>query len=50
MEIRGIWITVTDSNVLDKRENIQKAMEFLAKTGFNVVFPVVWNNTLLPVS
>ncbi|MBC5794626.1 WG repeat-containing protein [Sphaerospermopsis sp. LEGE 00249] len=46
MEIRGIWITVTDSNVLDKRENIQKAMEFLAKTGFNVVFPVVWNNGL----
>lgn len=44
MEIRGTWITTTNSNVLDKRENIQKAMEFLARTGFNVVFPVVWNN------
>ncbi len=46
MEIRGTWITITNSNVLDKRENIQEAMEFLAKTGFNVIFPVVWNNGL----
>lgn len=43
MEIRGVWITTTNSTVLDKRENIAEAMKFLAKTGFNVVFPVVWN-------
>ncbi|MEA5599572.1 WG repeat-containing protein [Nostoc sp. UHCC 0252] len=44
MEIRGIWITTTASQVLDSRKNIAEAMNFLAETGFNVVFPVVWNN------
>ena len=43
MEIRGVWITTTDSKVLNTRENIAEAMKFLANTGFNVVFPVVWN-------
>lgn len=42
-EIRGIWLTTTDSQVLRSRENIAQAMDFLAETGFNVVFPVVWN-------
>ena len=44
MEIRGIWITTTASQVLNSRKNIAEAMNFLAETGFNVVFPVVWNN------
>lgn len=44
MEIRGIWITTTSSQVLNSRRNIAEAMDFLADTGFNVVFPVVWNN------
>ncbi|WP_199316008.1 WG repeat-containing protein [Tolypothrix sp. FACHB-123] len=44
MEIRGIWITTTASQVLNSRQNIAEAMDFLADTGFNVVFPVVWNN------
>jgi uncharacterized lipoprotein YddW (UPF0748 family) len=43
VEIRGIWLTTTDSQVLSSRQNIAEAMEFLAETGFNVVFPVVWN-------
>jgi uncharacterized lipoprotein YddW (UPF0748 family) len=49
-EIRGVWLTKTDSKVLNSRENIAQAMEFLAETGFNVVFPVVWNQgvTLYP--
>ncbi|BAZ12743.1 hypothetical protein NIES4071_45760 [Calothrix sp. NIES-4071] len=42
-EIRGVWLTTTDSTVLNSRDNIVEAMEFLADTGFNVVFPVVWN-------
>ncbi len=42
-EIRGVWITNTDSQVLHSQKNIAEAMEFLANTGFNVVFPVVWN-------
>ncbi|AUT03500.1 hypothetical protein CLI64_25560 [Nostoc sp. CENA543] len=50
MEIRGVWLTTTDSQVLRSRQNIAEAMDFLATTGFNVVFPVVWNQavTLYP--
>ncbi|MBD2568991.1 WG repeat-containing protein [Anabaena lutea] len=44
MEIRGIWITTTASQVFNSRQNIAEAMNFLADIGFNVVFPVVWNN------
>ncbi len=48
--IRGIWLTTTDSQVLHSQQSIAEAMEFLAETGFNVVFPVVWNRaaTLYP--
>ena len=51
-EIRGVWITTTDSTVLNSKQNIASAMDFLAQTGFNVVFPVVWNNayTIYPSS
>ncbi|MBE9190742.1 family 10 glycosylhydrolase [Gloeocapsopsis crepidinum LEGE 06123] len=50
MAIRGVWITNTDSQVLHSRQNIAEAMAFLAQTGFNVVFPDVWNRgfTLYP--
>lgn len=49
-EFRGVWLTNVDSEVLDSKEDIDKAMEFLAKQGFNVVMPVVWNDayTLYP--
>lgn len=43
-ETRGVWITTTDSTVLNSKQNIASAMDFLAQTGFNVVFPIVWNN------
>lgn len=42
-EIRGVWLTTTASKVFDSRDSIVEAMDFLAATGFNVVFPVVWN-------
>ncbi|MBD1935997.1 family 10 glycosylhydrolase [Microcoleus sp. FACHB-68] len=50
MEIRGVWLTNTDSKVLRSKKNIAEAMKFLAETGFNMVFPVVWNKaqTLYP--
>ena len=41
-KVRGIWITIDDSQVLASKENIKQAMRLLAQTGFNVVFPVVW--------
>ncbi|MGH7999828.1 MAG: glycoside hydrolase family 10 protein, partial [Brasilonema sp.] len=43
VEIRGVRLTTTDSKVFHSRQNIAEAMDFLAETGFNVVFPVVWN-------
>ncbi|NMG10504.1 family 10 glycosylhydrolase [Brasilonema sp. UFV-L1] len=43
VEIRGVWLTLTDSKVFHSQQNIAEAMDFLAETGFNVVFPVVWN-------
>jgi len=42
-EVRGVWITNVDSDVLDSQQNIADAMDFLAKNGINVVFPVVYN-------
>ncbi|MDY6899920.1 MAG: family 10 glycosylhydrolase [Cyanobacteriota bacterium] len=45
-EIRGVWLTTTASKVFDSSENIVEAMDFLAETGFNVVFPVVWNKAV----
>ena len=49
-KIRGVWLTTAASNVLDSKANIVEAMKLLADTGFNTVFPVVWNNgyTLYP--
>ena len=49
-EVRGVWITNVDSEVLFSKANIADAMDFLAERGFNVVFPVVWNKgyTLYP--
>lgn len=49
-EFRGVWITNVDSRVLDSRASIAEAMDFLALCGFNVVYPVVWNQgvTLYP--
>ena len=38
---RGVWVTNVDSKVLDSKESIDEAMEFLAKNGFNVVMPVL---------
>ncbi len=50
IETRGVWLTTTDSKVLRSQQHIAEAMDFLAETGFNVVFPVVWNKavTLYP--
>ncbi len=42
-ELRGVWITNVDSDVLFTKQKIEEAMDYLADRGFNVVFPVVWN-------
>jgi uncharacterized lipoprotein YddW (UPF0748 family) len=45
-EIRGVWLTNVDSEVLNSRESIAEAMQFLADHHFNLVYPVVWNKAL----
>jgi uncharacterized lipoprotein YddW (UPF0748 family) len=50
-EIRGVWIANRPhSQVFESRQNIVEAMNFLQDKGFNLVFPVVWNQgyTLFP--
>ncbi len=49
-ELRGVWITNVDSDVLNSKEKIADAMDYLAERGFNVIYPVVWNKgyTLFP--
>ena len=50
-EIRGVWLANRPhSQILESRQNIIEAIAFLESTGFNTIFPVVWNRgyTLFP--
>jgi uncharacterized lipoprotein YddW (UPF0748 family) len=49
-EVRGVWLTNVDSELLFSKQSIASGMDRLAAAGFNVVFPVVWNEgyTLYP--
>ncbi|MDP2303923.1 MAG: family 10 glycosylhydrolase [Ignavibacteria bacterium] len=42
-ELRAVWITNVDSDILNSDRTIASAMNYLADIGINVVFPVVWN-------
>jgi uncharacterized lipoprotein YddW (UPF0748 family) len=42
-EIRGVWITNIDSNILNSKENIKVGLSKLKEAGFNTLYPVVWN-------
>jgi len=42
-EVRGVWITNVDSDVLYSKDKLAEAMDYLASRGFNMVYPVVWN-------
>jgi uncharacterized lipoprotein YddW (UPF0748 family) len=41
-ELRGVWITSEDADVLRSRTSIAEALEFLARHNVNAVFPSVW--------
>ena len=43
-KIRGVWLNNVDSEVLDSKQKITDAIALLEDSGFNTVFPVVWNN------
>lgn len=42
-EIRGVWLTNIDSDVLFEQEKTKKAIALLAKANFNTLYPTVWN-------
>lgn len=49
-EIRGVWLTYDDSNVLESANNINVGLKALKGLGFNTIYPVVWHSgfTLYP--
>jgi uncharacterized lipoprotein YddW (UPF0748 family) len=42
-EIRGVWITNIDSDVLFDRTRLSNSISQLQKLNFNTIYPVVWN-------
>jgi uncharacterized lipoprotein YddW (UPF0748 family) len=42
-ELRGVWITNVDSDVLFKANKMASAVQELARLNFNTLYPVVWN-------
>jgi uncharacterized lipoprotein YddW (UPF0748 family) len=49
-ELRGVWMTNVDSEVLFSRDNLAEGIERLADCGINTLYPTVWNGgfTLFP--
>lgn len=49
-EIRGVWLTNIDSDVLFSKANLRQALDRLARLNFNTIYPTVWNGgyTLYP--
>ncbi len=43
-EIRGVWLTTTDTRMLRDRPSLSQAMQTLANLNFNTVYPVIWNS------
>ncbi|HBE17272.1 MAG TPA: hypothetical protein DEG17_20010 [Cyanobacteria bacterium UBA11149] len=42
-ELRGVWLTNIDSNVLFSRQNITNSIQNLQQLNFNTIYPTVWN-------
>lgn len=42
-EIRGVWLTNIDSQVLFSPENLRQGIERLHRLNFNTIYPTVWN-------
>ncbi|WP_242058586.1 glycoside hydrolase family 10 protein [Microcoleus sp. FACHB-SPT15] len=43
-EIRGVWMTTNDNDILSDRPKLQEAVSKLAQLNFNTIYPVVWNS------
>ncbi|MDY6900659.1 MAG: glycoside hydrolase family 10 protein [Cyanobacteriota bacterium] len=42
-ELRGVWLTNVDSDVLFSSQKLTNALDRLKNLNFNVVYPAVWN-------
>ncbi|MBH8554040.1 glycoside hydrolase family 10 protein [Nostocaceae cyanobacterium CENA357] len=42
-ELRGVWLTNIDSNVLFERDRLKNSLQRLDELNFNTVYPAVWN-------
>jgi len=42
-ELRGVWLTNIDSNVLFERQRLTKALRRLRSLNFNTLYPTIWN-------
>lgn len=51
-ELRGVWMTNIDSDVLFSKATLEPALNKLADLNFNTVYPTIWNwgYTLFPSS
>ncbi len=43
-EIRGVWMTTNNTDILADRPKLQDAVSQLAQLNFNTIYPVVWNS------
>lgn len=42
-ELRGVWLTNIDSDVLFQRDRLKNAINRLHQLNFNTIYPTVWN-------
>lgn len=42
-ELRGVWLTNVDSNVLFEKTRLSNAIQRLKELNFNTLYPTVWN-------
>ncbi len=43
-EIRGVWMTTNDKDILRDRRKLGDAISQLKRLNFNTIYPVVWNS------
>jgi uncharacterized lipoprotein YddW (UPF0748 family) len=43
-EVRGVWMTINDSDVWMNRDRMHQAVDDLVRSNFNTLYPVVWNS------
>ena len=49
-ELRGVWLTNVDSDILFSHDNLERGIERLKRLNFNTIYPTIWNGgyTLYP--